>query len=115
VPSFNVLIPHRATFYDIWYLKNNLENIDWQIIVNAFHEKMAFKNLTFTGINQMINEENNKHLKASWINSLAHQIHPGKLPEYERVKSELLLLFEKIFNIYFIITYANANKENIIK
>ena len=86
-------------FYDIWYLKNHLENIDWQVIVNAFHEKMAFKNLSFTGIEQMINEENNKHLQTAWRNSLAHQINPELLPEYEAVKDELLKLFEEIFKV----------------
>ncbi len=58
---------------------------------------MVFKNAIFTGTDQMINEENSKHLQAAWINSLAHQINPEKLPEYEAVKNELLLLFAEIF------------------
>lgn len=84
-------------FYDIWYLNHHLENIDWPTIVNAFHEKMFFKNLIFTGIDQMINEENEKHLKASWHNSLSHQISPSLLPDYTTVKNELLLLLQSLF------------------
>jgi len=49
---------------------------------------MAFKGHTFTGIEQMINPENDKQLSAAWKNRLVHQI-PGELPEFETVKSDL--------------------------
>ncbi len=84
-------------FYDIWYLANNFAGLDWKTIVDAFHKKMAFKGLLFTGVDQMINEENDKSLKAAWINSLSHQIPNGQFQKYEKVKNDLKELLTTIF------------------
>ncbi|VAW16796.1 hypothetical protein MNBD_BACTEROID03-1447 [hydrothermal vent metagenome] len=83
-------------FYDIWYLSENVPGIDWKVITEAFHKKMAFKGLTFTGIDQMINEENDKRLKAAWENSLAHQIPEKSMAEYETVKEGIVRLLNTI-------------------
>ena len=85
-------------YYDIWYLSNNFPDLDWKSIVVAFHKKMKFKNLEFTGIEQLINPKSDKALKVAWKNSLGHQIQQDKLPDYEIVRSNLLDLFEIIFN-----------------
>lgn len=85
-------------FYDIWYLANNLADIDWEEVKIAFHRKMTFKGLEFTGIGQMMNEENDKLLKAAWKNSLGHQIPDTQLPEYEKLKEEFISLLHKIFH-----------------
>jgi predicted nucleotidyltransferase component of viral defense system len=82
-------------FYDIWYLSKHFPELGYQPIVDAFYKKLAFKGHTFTGVEQLINPENNKHLKAAWKNSLAHQI-TGELPDFDTVKIELLVLFKKI-------------------
>lgn len=84
-------------YYDIWYLSNSVPDIDWKKVVVAFHQKMAFKGLTFTSIEQLINSENDRTIKASWKNNLQHQIISDKLPTYENVKSYLTDLFSKIF------------------
>lgn len=85
-------------FYDIWYLANNQLAIDWVEIREAFHIKMKFKNLEFEGIHQMMNESNDKQVKAGWQNSLAHQIPGGIEQSYEEVKQELIELLNEIFN-----------------
>jgi len=84
-------------YYDIWYLSTNVENLNWENIVEAFHEKMKFKEIAFTGIEQLINPRNEKLVKAAWKNSLGHQINVAILPSFESVKSELQLLMNKIF------------------
>jgi predicted nucleotidyltransferase component of viral defense system len=84
-------------YYDIWYLSNNIKDLNWPKIVAAFHEKMKFKNHTFTSVDQFINEDNDKKLKAAWRNSLAHQIPGAQLPEYEAVISNLSSLFKRNF------------------
>lgn len=84
-------------YYDIWYLSNNFPDLNWAIIVDAFYKKMKFKNIEFTGINQLINAKSDKALKGAWKNSLGHQIKPDKLPEYEVVREKLVLLFESVF------------------
>jgi predicted nucleotidyltransferase component of viral defense system len=82
-------------FYDIWYLSQNVPDLNWPDIVQAFHQKMKFKGLTFTGIDQMINEENDTRLQAAWKNSLGHQITTSDLPDFATVREELELLFNK--------------------
>lgn len=84
-------------FYDIWYLSKHFPELDYNPIVKTFHKKLAFKGYTFSGIEQLINPENDKHLSAAWKNSLAHQI-TEELPDFETVKNELLVLFKKILS-----------------
>lgn len=84
-------------YYDIWYLSQHNPDLDWDAIVAAFQQKMQFKGLSFNGIDQMLNEANDKILKKAWKNSLEHQITSGELPTYETVKQDLLNLFERIF------------------
>lgn len=84
-------------FYDIWYLSQNVTDLNWSEIVEAFHQKMKFKGLEFTGIEQMINDENEKRLKAAWKNSLGHQIANENMAEYTIVKNEIVELLNQIF------------------
>ncbi len=84
-------------YYDIWYLSNNFPDLNWTIIIEAFYKKMKFKNIEFTGVDQLINPKSDKALKGAWKNSLGHQIQRDKLPEYEVVRENLLQLFERIF------------------
>jgi len=85
-------------YYDIWMLSQTFTGWDFDTIVSTFLEKMKFKNLEFTGINQFINPQTDKIVGTAWNNSLAHQIPNGKLPDYYKVKDDLLELFEKIFS-----------------
>ncbi|MDP9077106.1 MAG: nucleotidyl transferase AbiEii/AbiGii toxin family protein [Bacteroidota bacterium] len=84
-------------YFDIWYLSKKLAAIEWPVIVDAFHEKMKFKNIEFTGIDQFLNDDVDRKLTGAWKNSLAHQIPHEQLPPYNQVKEELSLLFEKTF------------------
>jgi len=84
-------------YFDIWYLSKNIENIDWQEVVKGFYKKIEYKSMQFSGVEQLINENNDKILKSAWKNSLEHQIERGKLPEYETVRDDLRILLEKIF------------------
>lgn len=84
-------------FYDIWYLSKNMPNTDWTAVTKAFHEKMAFKGLAFTGIDQMVNDDSEKALKAAWSNSLGHQLPEKNVVEYETVKNDIVSLLKGIF------------------
>jgi predicted nucleotidyltransferase component of viral defense system len=85
-------------FYDIWYLANHVDDIKWTKVKEAFLAKMEFKEIEFKGAEQLINNENDKALKAAWDNSLAHQIPKNQLPKYEVVKKELAELLNQLFN-----------------
>lgn len=84
-------------FYDIWYLAKHVPDIDWKKVAAAFHQKMKFKALAFTGIEQMMNPETDKRLQAAWKNSLAHQIPAMQLPDYKQIKLDLSALLNEIF------------------
>jgi len=84
-------------FYDIWYLSKYFPELEYKSIVDAFHRKLKFKRLVFTGVEQLINPEHDKQLSAAWKNSLAHQI-TGELSDFETIKKELLVLFKKILS-----------------
>jgi hypothetical protein len=45
----------------------------------------------------MINERNDKRVKAGWENSLIHQIPGGEVKSYEEIKIYLLNLLNTIF------------------
>lgn len=84
-------------FYDIWYLSNHVNDIDWVQVREAFFEKMSFKGIEFTGVKQLMNEGNDKLLRAAWASSLAHQISKNQLPEYDLVKMDLAELIDEVF------------------
>jgi predicted nucleotidyltransferase component of viral defense system len=84
-------------YYDIWYLSRNIEKIDWKAVVEAFYIKTAFKNLTFSGVEQLINSDTDKILQAAWKNSLQHQVAKNALPDYETVRNDLRKLFLRMF------------------
>ncbi|QIH36103.1 nucleotidyl transferase AbiEii/AbiGii toxin family protein [Sphingobacterium sp. DR205] len=84
-------------YYDIWYLSKYACDLDWAEIKHAFLEKMAFKGLEFTGIDQLLNAKSENTVKRAWKNSLGHQIATRKLPAFDEVKKDLELLFNTIF------------------
>jgi predicted nucleotidyltransferase component of viral defense system len=84
-------------YYDIWYLSKHTNDLDWIGIKQAFLEKMAFKKLEFTGVDQLMNTKSENTVKRAWKTSLGHQISDKKLPAFDEVKKDLELLFNKIF------------------
>lgn len=84
-------------FYDIWYLANHVNYINWIKVKEAFFVKMKYKGIEFNGVEQLINHENDKALRVAWNNSLAHQIPKNQLPKYEVVKKELADLLNQLF------------------
>jgi len=84
-------------YYDIWYLSNNIPDLDWKEIRSAFHEKMIYKNLEYTGVDQLINQKSERVVKLAWMNSLGHQIKAENLPSFDVIKNDLETLFNKAF------------------
>ena len=99
--KFRALIQRSYTaprdFYDIWFLSQHMTNPDWKEIVRAFHQKMQFKGLEFKGIEQLINNHDDKNVRNAWNSSLKHQIPWDKFETYDTVKPQLKALFMEIF------------------
>lgn len=84
-------------YYDIWYLSGNYDDLDNKKIVSAFYKKMKYKNIEFTGVDQLINSDSERILEKNWKNSLSHQIPEGKLPDFTTVISEVKKYFKILF------------------
>ena len=89
--------PAPRDFYDIWYLSRSYDSLNWTEIVRAFSNKVAFKELTFSGVHQMVNEQTIQRLRGAWSQSLIHQISSNQLPEFELVKQEVVDLLNQLF------------------
>lgn len=84
-------------YYDIYYLKDSINQKDWKQIKSAFLEKMKFKELKYQNVEQLINEKSIKIIKTAWGNSLQHQITKEKLPDVDVVVKELKETLNKNF------------------
>lgn len=85
-------------YYDIWYLSQNVKNLNWGEIIDAFYKKLKFKGLEFKGWDQIINDKNDKLLQAAWKNSLEHQIPGGHIPNYIEIKGVIKELLNEKFS-----------------
>ena len=83
--------------YDIWFLKNNCPNLNWQEIKEAFLEKADAKNIRFGNAEQLLDSRKEKILKQHWDTQLVNQFPSGKLPEYLKVFTELKQFFANLF------------------
>lgn len=84
-------------YYDIWYLSQHVSDQDWSVITADFHQKMAFKGLTFEGPRQLLNEKHQKTLSVHWHQTLGHQLPTHLLPTLSDVMQRMDVLFTRIF------------------
>lgn len=84
--------------YDIWFLKNNRNNLDWIEIQKGFFRKMENKNIKFEGIEQLINPRKVRILKTHWNTQLANQFPKNKIPDFNIVLPELHNFLNNLFN-----------------
>ncbi|MBN2777286.1 MAG: nucleotidyl transferase AbiEii/AbiGii toxin family protein [Bacteroidales bacterium] len=84
--------------YDIWFLKNHYQELDWHEIKNAFIKKATNKKIVFEGVNQLINPQKEKILHQHWETQLKKQFPVNTLPEYNQVIKELKEFFIFLFH-----------------
>lgn len=86
--------------YDIWYLKNNYDNLDWEVIRKGFLRKMHSKDIVFDGAEQLLNSNKERILKHHWKNQLQNQFQKDKLPDYNIVIQELKQFLIELFKTH---------------
>ena len=84
-------------FFDLWYISCNYPDADFDLVVKAFHNKMKYKGLTFSGVDQLLNDGNSRIVETAWKNSLIHQLPPDLMVDFETVRNDLLKLFARLF------------------
>ena len=82
-------------YFDLWYIKTHVEDIDWAIVKTVFAEKCKFKAIEFNGVDDFFRPERMKQVEITWERRLNHQL-PQKV-DRELVMSELKTFFYQIF------------------
>ena len=61
-------------YFDLWFIKNNVENIDWFAVKAAFLQKCAFKNIAFNAADDFFIPVRMKQVEINWEKRLNHQL-----------------------------------------
>ena len=61
-------------YFDLWFIKNNVENIDWFAVKAAFLQKCAFKNIAFNTADDFFIPVRMKQVEINWEKRLNHQL-----------------------------------------
>ena len=82
-------------YFDLWYIKNNAENIDWPAVKTAFLQKCTYKNIQFSSVEDFFKPDRMRHVETNWEKRLAHQL--PQQTDRMKVISELKLFFSSLF------------------
>ena len=83
--------------FDIWYLKSNMEELDWNKIKIAFLRKTKNKKISFEGPEQLLNKRKIQILRRHWSNQLTNQFPKDKIPGCDLVINDLVPFFKTLF------------------
>jgi predicted nucleotidyltransferase component of viral defense system len=83
-------------YFDLWYIKTHVEDIDWAIVKTAFAEKCSFKGIEFKGVDDFFKPERMKQVEITWERRLNHQL-PQQVDK-KLVMNELKTFFYQIFS-----------------
>jgi predicted nucleotidyltransferase component of viral defense system len=83
-------------YYDIWYLKNNVSEIDWQQVRAGFIEKCKYKDIEFSEVNDFFKPERLKQVAITWDKRLSHQL--TTTTRIDEVMEDLKVFLPKVFN-----------------
>ena len=84
------LAPGRAparNFYDLWYLSQQREQVDWTKVSSILQRKSAVRGVSITSLADVFQPTLISDVRASWTGTLGQFI--SELPEVDRVLAEL--------------------------
>lgn len=81
--------PAPRDYYDLWYLLQQKELIDWDIIIATFAQKAEFKKIEFNNHTDFFEPEQIYKVKQAWSNSLKNHLKEDQLPDVDSVIYEL--------------------------
>ena len=82
-------------YYDLWYIKTHVQQINWVLIRDAFYAKCKYKQITFNGVDDFFKPERIKQVENDWVKRLNHQL-PQKA-NMDDVINDLKLFFTQLF------------------
>jgi len=81
--------PAPRDYYDLWYLLQQKELINWEIIIATFAQKAEFKKVEFNNYTDFFEPEQIRKVKQAWNNSLKSHLKEDSLPDVDKVIEEL--------------------------
>jgi predicted nucleotidyltransferase component of viral defense system len=84
--------------YDIDYLSKHLPQENFPLIKEILYSKAKDKNITISGVSDFVNNKKERSNKRAWQSSLGEHLPVGKLPDFDKVYSDIEHFIEKILN-----------------
>lgn len=84
-------------YYDLWYIKNNVPDTNWNVVKNAFSEKCNFKNISFHGPDDFFHEDRITQARKNWEYRLKHQLPKEMWADSQNAIDELKTFFYELF------------------
>jgi len=89
--------PAPRDYYDIWKLLQEQAVMDnWDLIVETFQQKAAFKHIAFNDYSDFFNDEQIRKMKQAWNNSLQAHLREDDFPDVNQVLNDLESFFSKM-------------------
>jgi len=89
--------PAPRDYYDIWKLLKEPAVIEnWDLIVETFKQKAAFKQIAFNNYSDFFNNEQTSKMKQAWNNSLQAHLRQDDFPDVNQVINELETIFSNM-------------------
>lgn len=82
-------------YFDLWYIKTHINEIDWQGVKEAFFKKCTFKNIVFDDVSDLFKPERMKQVAITWDKRLSHQLQTQV--DRSSVMNELEVFFSELF------------------
>lgn len=61
-------------YFDLWFIKNNNDTLNWEEIKEAFLKKCIFKNVNFKSVSDFLEPARIKQVEITWDTRLNHQL-----------------------------------------
>ena len=82
-------------YFDLWYIKTHINEINWQGVKEAFFKKCIFKNIVFNDVSDLFKPERMKQVAITWDKRLSHQLQTQV--DRSSVMNELEVFFSELF------------------
>jgi predicted nucleotidyltransferase component of viral defense system len=82
-------------YFDLWYIKTHVSEINWLEVKEAFFKKCTFKNIVFDDVSDLFRPERMKQVAITWDKRLSHQLQTPV--DRSLVLDELEVIFTELF------------------
>lgn len=85
-------------YFDLWYIKKNVADINWQSVKDTFLKKCAYKNVSFTNCDDFFQPKRLDQVQRTWESRLIHQLPKSFTMNKSDIIADLKFFLNKLFN-----------------